>query len=112
MSLPKEVEDRLSVFQNTEDQDMELHNKAVRFIQDSEFVSPGEIIRLTYHDAIKTFKAGYRAALEAARSMPSEKDIEEASEAWAEDNYGFTRAKSEGFVAGAAWLKSKLESKE
>lgn len=62
MSLPKEVEDRLSVFQQANDEDAELHKKAVRFIQDSEFVSPGEIIHLTYHDAIKTFKAGYKAA--------------------------------------------------
>lgn len=68
MSLPKEIEDRLSVFQQANDEDAELHKKAVRFIQDSEFVSPGEIIHLTYHDAIKTFKAGYKAALEATNS--------------------------------------------
>jgi hypothetical protein len=65
MSLPKEVEDRLSGVQEVVDEDVALHKMAVRFIQDSEFVSPGDEIRLTYYDAIKTFKAGYKAALEA-----------------------------------------------
>lgn len=66
MSLPKEIEDRLSVFQQANDEDAELHKRAVRFIQDSEFVSPGETIHLTYHDAIKTFKAGYKAGYKTA----------------------------------------------
>lgn len=37
-----------------------IEDAAKRWIQDQEFVNPGETITLSFHEAIEAFKAGYR----------------------------------------------------
>jgi len=49
------------------------HDMAVRFIQDSEFVQPGDTIHLDFYQAIDTYLAGLAAGRidEKARSAKS-----------------------------------------
>jgi len=41
-----------------------LDAKAIRYIQDQEFVQPGSRITLDFEEGVQTFKAGYEQAIE------------------------------------------------
>lgn len=47
--------------------DSELEQQAIGFLHDSNFVEAGKLIVLDFYQAIKTYKAAYRAAISKVR---------------------------------------------
>jgi hypothetical protein len=67
----------------------DVKDKAISFLQNSQFVEPCEEIKLNFHQAIETYEAGYRAA------TISKEDDE--------------RAYNRGFVDGVRNERAKVE---
>lgn len=73
IDMAKELQQHRSKKQvGVEMSDVELDRKAVSYLQDSEFVDAGQIITLTFHQAVQTYMDGYRACEQQGPSISVE----------------------------------------
>lgn len=75
-------------------------DEAVRYIQDQEFVQPGDRITLDFYQAVQTYQAGYAAGRKSA--MPSESEVDAKIKEW-----GLPTSKSE-WIGGTARIGNLL----